>query len=406
MRKKKIFNDPVYGFISFPYDIIYDLIDHPFMQRLRRINQLGLTYLVYPGAVHTRFHHAMGAAHLMTQAILVLKSKGVEITDEEAEALIIGILLHDIGHGPFSHALEGRLLNVSHEAISLAFMHELNEVYDGALDLAILIFSGKYHKQFLHRLISSQLDMDRLDYLNRDSYYTGVVEGVIGYDRIIKMLDVVDDELVVEEKGIYSIERFLASRQMMYWQVYLHKTALCAEQMLVKLVDLVKSKIKEGRAYSFTEPLNYFLSEEVNGFVLQNDRKHVLKMFNQLDNVDILHLIKVLAGDENKMIAFLANSLLNRNLFSVRMQDEPFDERIRAEIETKLMNTYPFFKRQDVQDLILSVSEKNTLYKKGGDEIKILKKTGEVQTITAYLNKNSKDYVNVKYFLCFPKIYS
>ena len=247
MSKKKILNDPVYGFVSIPYGIIFNLVEHPYFQRLRRIKQVSLTHYVYPGALHTRFHHAIGAMHLMGQTIETLRSKDVVITEEEALAARIAILLHDIGHGPFSHTLEHTLLNVHHEELSLLFMQKLNEQFDGALDLAIKIFQGEYHKPFLSQLISGQFDMDRLDYLNRDSFFTGVYEGVVGYDRIIKMLDVRNDELVVEIKGIYSIEKFLMARRLMYWQVYLHKTVLSAELMLIRAIERAKAYIQEGR---------------------------------------------------------------------------------------------------------------------------------------------------------------
>ncbi|MDF1866230.1 MAG: HD domain-containing protein [Saprospiraceae bacterium] len=246
MNKKKIVNDPVYGFITIPYNIVFDLVEHPFVQRLRRIKQVSLTHYVYPGALHTRFHHALGALHLMGQAIEVLRSKEVEISDEEAKAASIAILLHDIGHGPFSHTLEHTIINVHHEELSLLFMECLNDIFENQLDLAIQIFKNKYHKKFLHQLISGQLDMDRMDYLNRDSFFTGVHEGVIGYDRIIKMLAVHNDELVVEEKGIYSIEKFLIARRLMYWQVYLHKTVLGVEQMLIRVWQRAKKLVKEG----------------------------------------------------------------------------------------------------------------------------------------------------------------
>ena len=238
MSKKKIFNDPVYGFVSFPTELLYDLIDHKYFQRLRRITQLGLTHYVYPGALHTRFHHALGALHLMTEAVQTLREKGVVISDEEYEAVCVAILLHDIGHGPYSHALEHSFIDIHHEELSILFMQKLNEEFDGRLSLAMSIFEGSYKKGFLHELVSSQLDMDRLDYLIRDSYFTGVAEGVIGYDRIIKMLDVVDNQLVIEEKGIYSVEKFLVSRRVMYWQVYLHKTVLSAEQMLIAVLKI------------------------------------------------------------------------------------------------------------------------------------------------------------------------
>jgi uncharacterized protein len=258
MVKKKIFNDPVYGFINVPYGIIFDLVEHPYFQRLRRIKQVSLTHYVYPGALHTRFHHALGALHLMSQAIDVLRSKGAQITDEEADAVSIAILLHDIGHGPFSHTLEHTLINVSHETLSLLFMQKLNEEFGGTLDLAIRIFRDDYPKKFLHQLVSSQLDMDRMDYLTRDSFFTGVYEGVIGYDRIIKMLSVHDGELVVEEKGIYSIEKFLIARRLMYWQVYLHKTVLSAELMLIRTMRRAKELAHAGATLEVSGNLAFF----------------------------------------------------------------------------------------------------------------------------------------------------
>jgi HD superfamily phosphohydrolase len=246
MNNKKILNDPVYGFVGIPYGIIFDLVEHPYFQRLRRIKQTSLTHLVYPGALHTRFHHAIGALHLMQQAIDVLRSKGIALNEEEARGVCIAILLHDIGHGPFSHTLEHTLMPVTHESVSLYFMESLNKTFEGRLSLAIKIFKGHYHKPFLHQLVSGQLDMDRLDYLNRDSFFTGVYEGVIGYDRIIKMLSVSNGELVVEEKGRYSIEKFLIARRLMYWQVYLHKTVLSAEQMLISAFKRARLLVRSG----------------------------------------------------------------------------------------------------------------------------------------------------------------
>ncbi len=254
--KNKIFNDPVYGFITIPRGLLLDIIDHPFFQRLRRISQLGLTYYVYPGATHSRFHHTLGAYHLMSQAIDVLRSKDVDITEEEAQAVKIAILLHDIGHGPFSHALEHTIVDVHHEFLSLEFMRRFNEIFEGQLQTAIDIFTNKHPKKFLYQLVSGQLDVDRLDYLNRDSFYTGVYEGVIGYDRIIKMLDVRDDELVVEVKGIYSIEKFLIARRLMYWQVYLHKTAFGADQMLIHALKRAKQLAQEGTLSSGSKVLD------------------------------------------------------------------------------------------------------------------------------------------------------
>ena len=279
MNKKKILNDPVYGFINIPYNIIFDLIEHPYFQRLRRIKQLGLTDYVYPGALHTRFHHALGALHLMTQTIDVLRSKGVDITEKEAKAVSIAILLHDIGHGPFSHVLENTLVNVHHEDLSLMFMKSLNEEFKGKLDLAIKIFTNKYSKKFLHQLVASQLDMDRLDYLTRDSFFTGVYEGVVGYDRIIKMLSVANGKLVVEEKGIYSIEKFLTSRRLMYWQVYLHKTVVAAEQMLVKVLSRAKLLAAKGKEMEMSEHLKYFLCHRKDKILKRKKNKNCSIIF-------------------------------------------------------------------------------------------------------------------------------
>jgi hypothetical protein len=260
-NKKTIFNDPIYGFITIPSELIFDIIEHPYFQRLRRITQMGVSYLVYPGAHHTRFHHALGCMHLMQKAIRVLRFKDVAISSEEEEALLIAILLHDIGHGPFSHAMEHSIVsNVSHEAISLHYMDCLNEVFDGKLQLAITIFKGHYERKFLYQLISSQLDMDRLDYLKRDSFYTGVAEGNINAERLITMLHVVNDELVVEEKGIYSVEKFLLARRLMYWQVYLHKTSLVAEQVLTKILKRAKELTDLGMQLETSAPLGYFLN--------------------------------------------------------------------------------------------------------------------------------------------------
>ena len=315
MYKRKIFNDPVYGFISFEYDLLYDLIEEPLFQRLRRIKQCGLSDYVYPGALHTRFHHALGATHLMQQAIQVLRQKGVSVSHDEAEAVCIAILLHDIGHAPFSHALEGIFTNQPHEAISLRIFHHLNEKYNGALDMAIRIFTGQYPNRFLHQLVSGQLDMDRMDYLNRDSYFTGVAEGIIGYDRIIKMLDVRDDRLVVEEKGIYSIEKFLIARKIMYWQVYLHKTVIAAEQML-------RLFITEARA---SEAIRQW-SGDSNPLIFQDqpDNRTFMDQLTTFDDYDIVGLLKkTVRHQHNPLLSYLATGLLERlggHLFVERLE--------------------------------------------------------------------------------------
>ena len=337
MATKKILNDPVYGFISIPYGILFDLIEHPYFQRLRRIKQVSLTHYVYPGALHTRFHHALGALHLMIQAIDTLRSKGAEITEEEATAAYISILLHDIGHGPFSHTLENTLINnLHHERISELFMEELNEQFDGQLDLAIQVFKDQYPKKFLHQLVSSQLDMDRMDYLNRDSFFTGVHEGVIGYDRIIKMLAVHDDELVVEQKGIYSVEKFLIARRLMYWQVYLHKTVLSAEQMLVQALGRARDLLIQGKELFVPENLRFFISHQHSEADFLADKKNFLEHFAALDDNDIAFAIKSWARCDDRLLAFYSASLANRRLFRLEFHDQAFSTEYIQEIEQRI----------------------------------------------------------------------
>ena len=313
-NKKKIINDPVYGFITIDDELILKIIAHPYYQRLRRIHQMAMALLVYPGAVHTRLHHSLGAYHLMRNALHELKNKGVEITKAEEQGAKIAILLHDIGHGPFSHALENILLEkMHHEAISLMLMKELNKQFDGQLQMALDIFTNEYPKKFLHQLVSGQLDVDRMDYLTRDSFFSGVSEGVIGYDRILKMLTVHNGELMVEEKGIYSIEKFLVSRRLMYWQVYLHKTVVCAEQMLVRIIKRAK------RIKALTQmPLNQFINEPVSSVSLEQ--------FCTLDDYDVMAAIKGWCNHEDKILSFLSKSILNRELLKVKYYSEPIEK--------------------------------------------------------------------------------
>ena len=335
VNKRKIFNDPIYGFITLPGELIFDLIEHPYFQRLRRIKQLGLTALVYPGALHTRFHHAMGAMYLMTQAIEVLRSKGVEITAAEAEGVTAAILLHDIGHGPFSHALESSLVHgVSHEKISELFMDKLNHEFNGALNLAITIFKNEYPKKFLHQLVSSQLDMDRLDYLKRDSFFTGVSEGIISSDRILAMLTVVNDSLAIEAKGIYSIEKFIIARRLMYWQVYLHKTVLSAEHLLVNILSRAKELTAKGHQLFATPALQLLLQ---NNYTLRDFIKNdkVLDAFAELDDNDIYTSIKVWMNNNDRILSFLCRCLMNRNLFKVELQNENFSSEKISELKNK-----------------------------------------------------------------------
>src|SRR5512133_382460 len=330
-NKKKIINDPVHGFINIPFDIILDLIEHPYFQRLQRIRQLGLTSMVYPGATHSRFQHALGAIHLMGQAISNIQSKGHEITEEEAEAVTIAILLHDIGHGPFSHTLEETIAEgIHHEILSGLFMEELDREFQGGLRMAIRIFRNEYPKKFLHQLVSSQLDMDRLDYLRRDSFFTGVTEGVIGSDRIIKMLNVVNDNLVVEAKGIYSIEKFLIARRLMYWQVYLHKTVLSAEKLMLMILKRAKELAGAKQNLFCTPSLAWFLYEFPSGLSVNRMdpeiRTQLVSQFAQLDDNDIMASAKVWASHPDKLLSILCSKLVDRNLNRIKMQNEPLDE--------------------------------------------------------------------------------
>lgn len=318
-------NDPVYGLVEIPSALMFDLIEHPYFQRLRRISQLGLTGLVYPGALHTRFHHAIGAMHLMQRALHTLKAKGVTISDEEHEAVSVAILLHDIGHGPYSHALEHSLMDIHHEAISLAFMHQLNTEFAGRLTLAIQIFRGEYHRPFFHQLISGQIDMDRLDYLRRDSFYTGVSEGTVGIDRIIQMLQVKDDKLVVEEKAIYSIEKFLMARRLMYWQVYFHKTVIAAEGLLINILKRARHLASQGFTLEGTTTLKYFLYHQTRPEQLSKDPQ-ILDTFGKLDDFDLMAGIKEWTRCGDPILAALCDQLATRRLPKVKLQSSSFTE--------------------------------------------------------------------------------
>lgn len=404
MNKRKIINDPIYGFVSIPYDIIYDIMEHPYFQRLRRIKQLGLTHYVYPGALHTRFHHALGAMHLMTQAIDVLRSKGVDITKEEAEAVTIAILMHDAGHGPFSHALEHTLVNVHHEELSILFMQYLNKIFKGKLSLAITIFKNKYHKPFLYQLISGQLDMDRMDYLNRDSFFTGVHEGVIGYDRIIKMLNVHEGELVVEEKGIYSIEKFLIARRLMYWQAYLHKTVLSAEQMLIRALRRAKELASKGVDLNVSESLRFFLYNDFLLHDFEQKSELLLKHYANLDDFDIISALKSFKNHSDFVLSYLAKSLINRQLFRTELQNIPFEEekiqKIHKEVEEALGRKIEYNKY-----LVFKGTEYNSAYSTQKDEIKIYFKSGLVKPMSECSDYGIQAKVVLKYYLVYPKIY-
>ena len=405
MNKKKIINDPVYGFISIPSALIYDLISHPYFQRLRYIKQLGMTHLVYPGALHTRFHHAIGAMHLMGLALEVLRNKGHEITPEEEEAATIAILLHDIGHGPFSHALEHTLVNgIKHEDISMLMMDKLNQEFDGRLTPAITIFRGKYHRNFFCQLISGQLDLDRMDYLNRDSFFTGVSEGVISFDRIIKMFNVVDDQLVIEEKGIYSIEKFLIARRLMYWQVYLHKTVIAGEQLLVKILERAKELASGGETLFATPALQHFLQNDITEMNFFEDEYHLLQ-FSKLDDQDIYASVKVWENHEDSILSRLCKMLNSRSLYKVEITNtEPPADRIeRLATQTALALNID---EDDVSYFVFTDTIRNRAYNAGNSNINILMKNNELVDIAKasdLSNLESLDKTVKKHILCYTR---
>lgn len=395
MNKKKIINDPIYGFINIPFELVFDIIEHPYFQRLRRIYQVGMTNLIYPGANHTRFHHTLGALHLMWQSIQHLRSKEIAISDDEAEAACLAILMHDIGHGPFSHALEGVLIHQSHEDISLQIMREVNQLYDGALDLAIEIFTGKYHRSFLHQLVSSELDVDRLDYLNRDSFYSGVVEGKIGTDRIIKMLTVVDNELVIEEKGLYSIEKFLMARKIMYWQVYMHKTVLAAEKMLISAVERLKHLvINATQVAPISLPLQHLLRHSHTDFQLQD--------FLKIDDIDVLYALKQHEYWEDDLFSYLCDGLLNRKLFRTQLQARPFSEEEVENIHRKV-GDYLKIDRDLAKKLIFSGTETTQFYNDIPNQIKFLMKDGRILPFEEISELGAANSQTKKHYLVYPK---
>lgn len=403
INKLKIFNDPIYGFITIPNALIYDLIQHPYFQRLRRISQMGLSYLVYPGANHTRFHHALGCMHLMQKAVDVLRFKGISISEEEENALYIAILLHDIGHGPFSHAMEKSIVeDVHHEAISLLFMHQLNEEFKGQLSLAIQVFKGEYHRKFMLQLISSQLDMDRMDYLKRDSFYSGVAEGNVNSERLIQMMNVVEDVLVIEEKGIYSVEKFLMSRRLMYWQAYLHKTSLVAELILTKVLKRAKELTLKGVQLPCSEPLLFFMQ---NRIALENFEASTLDLFSQLDDFDIISALKSWQKQDDFILSSLSKMIINRDLPKIKvvtdklLLDEilPLQERFAAENSISISDTNYFIFKGKI---------KNQAYSKEAEPIRILKKDRTIEDVvdaSDQLNLKSLSKLVTKYYICFPK---
>ena len=401
-NKLKILNDPIYGFIQIPNSLIFDIIEHPYFQRLRRIAQMGFSNLVYPGANHTRFHHAIGCMHLMQKAVRVLRFKQVKISEDEENAVCIAILLHDIGHGAFSHALENSIVNgISHEEISLKFMKILNKEFQGKLDLAIEIFEGKYPRTFLYQLISSQLDIDRLDYLKRDSFYTGVTEGNISSDRLIAMMNVKEDQLVIEQKGIYSVEKFLIARRLMYWQVYLHKTGLVAEHILVNVLKRAKELSESGTQLFGSSSLSYFLTNQITS---ENFTVKTLNTFAQLDDFDVLAAIKEWANHSDSVLSLLSQMLVNRKLLRIEIQNEKFTikkiEKLKNKISIKMNIAI-----SDLHYFIFSEEIKNQAYQTE-KPIYILSKKGKLKDIAKasdQLNLQALTKPVVKYFICYPK---
>lgn len=405
-NKKKILNDPVYGFITIPTELLFDLVEHPYFQRLRRIKQLGLSEYVYPGALHTRFHHALGAMHLMGQAMSTLQSKGHSISSEECEAAQIAILLHDVGHGPFSHVLECCLLDdVPHEQISLMLMHDLNRQFGGALSLAIRMFEGTYERPFFHQLISSQLDMDRMDYLNRDGYYTGVAEGAIGAERIIKMLDLVDDQLVVEAKGILSVENFLNARRLMYWQVYLHKTSICCESMMIQILRRARFLSRQEGVESVfaSDVFRLFLRDSISMQDFQTNRMY-LDAFTKLDDFDVWTCVKQGASHPDPIFSQLCQMLLNRKLFKIMLSTEPFAGELLTQLEKQLRQTG--MPEDWLSYFLVEGQATNAAYLPSGDRIAIKLKGGNVIDIADASDlSNIQVLTNIvrRYYVCWAR---
>ncbi|MBT3546404.1 MAG: HD domain-containing protein [Flavobacterium sp.] len=401
-NKLKILNDPIYGFIRIPNSLIFDIIEHPSFQRLRRVSQMGLSNLVYPGANHTRFHHALGCLHLMQKTVSILRVKGINISEEEENALYIAILLHDIGHGAFSHALEHSIVTgITHEEISLKYMHKLNNEFHGQLDLAIAVFTRKYHRVFLHQLISSQLDMDRLDYLKRDSFYTGVAEGNISSDRLIAMINVVNNELVIEKKGIYSVEKFLIARRLMYWQVYLHKTSIVAEHMLVKVLMRAKELAEKKVELFCTSSLHFFLYNKINK---DNFNDIVLGFFSKLDDYDILSAIKEWVNHSDKVLSNLCGMIVNRDLLKIEMFDKEVSAKYALEMTMNFM-TELNLSEEEAAYFVFKGEISNQAYNEN-QPIKIVNKRGNLEDIVKasdQLNLQALSKPVIKYFICYPK---
>ena len=401
-NKLKIINDPIYGFIHIPSTLVFDIIEHPYFQRLRRINQMGLSYLVFPGAKHTRFEHVLGCVFLMQKTVEMLRFKGIQISEKEAEGLYIAILLHDIGHGPFSHAMEHSIVEgISHEEISLRFMQELNKVFNGKLETAIEIFQGTYPRKFMHQLISGQLDMDRADYLKRDSFYTGVAEGNINSERLISMLNVRNDELVVEEKGLYSVEKFLIARRLMYWQVYLHKTSVVAEQILIRLLNRAKELVQQGQELTMSTALAFFVKNKISK---NNFSQEVLEMFARLDDTDIISAMKEWQFHPDVVLSKLSKMLLNRDLLKIKVRLNDFEEQKIKRLQK--LSVAKGVGEKDMKYFVFTGVMTNRAYNPGKEIIKILTKNGRVVDLTKTseaINLEPLSQVTERYYICYPK---
>ncbi|MEN2755172.1 HD domain-containing protein [Capnocytophaga sputigena] len=401
-NKLKIINDPIYGFIHIPSTLVFDIIEHPYFQRLRRINQMALSYLVFPGAKHTRFEHVLGCVFLMQKTVEMLRFKGVQISDKEAEGLYIAILLHDIGHGPFSHAMEHSIVEgISHEEISLRFMQELNKVFNGKLETAIAIFQGTYPRKFMHQLISGQLDMDRADYLKRDSFYTGVAEGNINSERLISMLNVRNDELVVEEKGLYSVEKFLIARRLMYWQVYLHKTSVAAEQILIRLLNRAKELVQQGQKLTMSTALAFFVKNKISK---DNFSQEVLEMFARLDDTDIISAMKEWQFYPDAVLSKLSKMLLNRDLPKIKVRLNDFEEQKIKRLQK--LSLAKGIDEKDMKYFVFIGVMTNRAYNPEKEIIKILTKNGrvvELSKTSEAINLEPLSQVTERYYICYPK---
>ena len=401
-NKLKIINDPIYGFIHIPSTLVFDIIEHPYFQRLRRINQMALSYLVFPGAKHTRFEHVLGCVFLMQKTVEMLRFKGIQISDKEAEGLYIAILLHDIGHGPFSHAMEHSIVEgISHEEISLRFMQELNKVFNGKLETAIAMFQGTYPRKFMHQLISSQLDMDRADYLKRDSFYTGVAEGNINSERLISMLNVRNDELVVEEKGLYSVEKFLIARRLMYWQVYLHKTSVAAEQILIRLLNRAKELVQQGQKLTMSTALAFFVKNKISK---DNFSQEVLEMFARLDDTDIISAMKEWQFHPDVVLSKLSKMLLNRDLPKIKVRLNDFEEQKIKRLQK--LSLAKGIDEKDMKYFVFTGVMTNRAYNPEKEIIKILTKNGRVVDLSKTseaINLEPLSQVTERYYICYPK---